>query len=66
MPEAQLDLAKAISKETAAMEVLTYAESMLISPDEKVLEWARQQIVNGQRNHQNSQRRSEKGHKEWR
>ena len=45
MPEAQLDLAKAISKETAAMEVLTYAESMLISPDEKVLEWARQQIA---------------------
>ncbi len=45
MPQAQLDLAKAISKETAAMEVLTYAESMLISPDEKVLEWARQQIA---------------------
>lgn len=45
MPEAQLALAKAISKETAAMEVLTYAEAMLISPDEKVLEWARQQIA---------------------
>ena len=45
MPQAQLDLAKAISKETSAMEVLTYAESMLISPDEKVLEWARQQIA---------------------
>jgi hypothetical protein len=45
MPEVQLALAKAISKETAAMEVLTYAESMLISPDEKVLEWARQQIA---------------------
>ena len=38
-------VAKAISKETSAMEVLTYAESMLISPDEKVLEWARQQIA---------------------
>jgi hypothetical protein len=45
MPQVQLDLAKAISKETSAMEVLTYAESMLISPDEKVLEWARQQIA---------------------
>jgi hypothetical protein len=45
MPQAQLDLANAISKETSAMEVLTYAESMLISPDEKVLEWARQQIA---------------------
>jgi len=46
MPPAQLDLAKAIAKETSALEVLTYAESMLISPDEKVLEWARQQIEN--------------------
>lgn len=45
MPQAQLNLAKAIAKETSALEVLTYAESMLISPDEKVLEWARQQIV---------------------
>jgi predicted RNA-binding protein Jag len=46
MPPAQLDLAKAIAKETSALEILTYAESMLISPDEKVLEWARQQIEN--------------------
>ncbi len=45
MPQAQLNLAKAIAKETSALEVLTYAESMLISPDEKVHEWARQQIV---------------------
>ena len=44
MPKAQLNLAKAIAKETSALEVLTYAESMLISPDEKALEWARQQI----------------------
>jgi predicted RNA-binding protein Jag len=44
MPQAQLNLAKAIAKETSALEVLTYAESMLISPDEKALEWARQQI----------------------
>ena len=33
MPQAQLNLAKAIAKETSALEVLTYAESMLISPD---------------------------------
>jgi len=44
MPQAQLALAKAIAKETSALEVSTYAESMLISPDEKTLEWARQQI----------------------
>ncbi len=44
MPQAQLKLAKAIAKETSALEVLTYAKSMLISPDEKVLEWSRQQI----------------------
>ena len=44
MPQAQLSLAKAIAQETSALEVLTYAESMLISPDEKVLEWAKQQI----------------------
>jgi hypothetical protein len=46
MPPAQLDLAKAIAQETSALEVLTYAESMLVSPDNKVLEWARQQIEN--------------------
>ena len=46
MPTAQLDLAKAIAKETSALEVLTYAESLLISPDEKVLEWAKLQIEN--------------------
>jgi len=45
MPQAQLNLAKAIAQETSALEVLTYAESVLISPDEKVLEWAKQQIV---------------------
>jgi predicted RNA-binding protein Jag len=44
MPQAQLNLAKAIAMETSALEVLTYAESMLISPDEKVLEWGKQQI----------------------
>jgi hypothetical protein len=44
MPQAQLNLAKAVAKETSALEVSTYAKSMLISPDEKVLEWARQQI----------------------
>ena len=46
MPQTQLDLAKAISQETSALEVLTYAESLLVSPDDKVLEWARQQIEN--------------------
>lgn len=45
MPQAQLDLAKAIAKEAAALEVLTYAESLLMSPDKKVHEWARQQIA---------------------
>lgn len=44
MPQAQLNLAKAIAMETSALEVLTYAESMLISPDEKVHEWGKQQI----------------------
>jgi hypothetical protein len=45
MPAAQLDLAKAIAKETSALETLTLAESMLGSPDKKQVEWAKQQIT---------------------
>lgn len=45
MPQVQLALAEAIAKEAAALAVLTYAESLLISPDEKVVEWAQKQIV---------------------
>ena len=45
MPPAQLDLAKAIAKETSALETLTLAKSMLESPDKKQVEWAKQQIT---------------------
>ena len=45
MPPVQLDLAKAIAKETSALESLTLAESMLTSPDKKQVEWAKQQII---------------------
>jgi hypothetical protein len=45
MPPVQLDLAKAISKESSALETLTLAESMLTSPDKKQVEWAKQQII---------------------
>jgi hypothetical protein len=45
MTAAQLDLAKAIAKETSALETLTLAESMLGSPDKKQVEWAKQQIT---------------------
>jgi MFS superfamily sulfate permease-like transporter len=38
MPQVQLALAEAIAKEAAALAVLTYAESLLISPDEKVVD----------------------------
>jgi len=45
MPPSQLDLAKAIAKETSALEMLTLAESMLSSPDKKRIEWAKEQIT---------------------
>ncbi len=45
MPAAQLDLAKAMAKETSALETLTVAQSMLGSPDKKQVEWAKQQIM---------------------
>jgi hypothetical protein len=45
MPPSQLDLAKAIAKETSALEMLTLAESMLSSPDKKRVEWANEQII---------------------
>lgn len=45
MPPVQLDLAKAIAKETSALEMMTYAQSMLASPDKKVLDWAEKQRV---------------------
>jgi hypothetical protein len=45
MPAPQLDLAKAIAKETSALETLTLAQSMLGSPDKKQVEWAKQQIT---------------------
>ena len=45
MPPAQLALAKAIAKETSALEMLTLAESMLSSPDKKRVEWAKEQII---------------------
>ena len=45
MPPVQLDLAKAIAKETSALETLTLAESMLTSPDKKQVEWAKQQVI---------------------
>ena len=44
MPPSQLDLAKAMAKETSALETLTLAESMLTSPDKKRVEWAKEQI----------------------
>jgi hypothetical protein len=44
MPPSQLDLAKAMAKETSALESLTLAESMLTSPDKSRIEWAKQQI----------------------
>lgn len=45
MPPPQLDLAKAIAKETSGLEMLTLAESMLSSPDKKRIEWAKEQIT---------------------
>ena len=45
MPPVQLDLAKAMAKETSALESLTLAESMLTSPDKERVEWAKQQIT---------------------
>ncbi|MCJ7541506.1 MAG: FecR domain-containing protein [Desulfobacterales bacterium] len=45
MPPSQLDLAKAIAKETSALEMLTLGESMLSSPDKKRVEWAKEQIL---------------------
>jgi hypothetical protein len=45
MPPVQLDLAKAIAKETSALETLTLAKDMLGSPDKKQVEWAKQQIT---------------------
>jgi hypothetical protein len=45
MSPPQLDLAKAIAKETSALEMLTLAESMLSSPDKKRVEWAKEQIT---------------------
>ena len=45
MPPVQLDLAKAIAKETSALETLTLADSMLTSPDKQQVEWAKQQII---------------------
>jgi hypothetical protein len=45
MPPVQLDLARAIEKEVAAMEVKTYAESLLGSPDVNVQNSARKQIA---------------------
>ena len=44
MPPSQLDLAKAMAKETSALETLTLAQSMLTSPDKKRIEWAKEQI----------------------
>lgn len=46
MPQVQLALAKAMAKEASALEMLTYAESMLSGPDETVREWAEQQAAN--------------------
>lgn len=46
MPKVQLVLAKAMAKETSAIEMLTYAKSMLNSPDQSVRNWANQQIAN--------------------
>ncbi len=45
MPPVQLDLAKAIAKETSALEQLTRAESLLTSPDKEQVKWAKQQII---------------------
>jgi hypothetical protein len=45
MPQVQLDLARAIAKEVAAIGKKTYAESVLASPDEKVRQWANEQIA---------------------
>jgi hypothetical protein len=45
MPPVQLDLAKAMAKETSDLETLTLAESMLTSPDKERVEWAKQQIT---------------------
>ncbi len=45
MPAVQLDLAKAMSKEVAAIGKRTYGESVLASPDEKVRQWATEQIA---------------------
>jgi hypothetical protein len=45
MPPVQLDLAKAIAKETSALEQLTRAESLLSSPDKKQVQWAKQQVI---------------------
>jgi hypothetical protein len=44
MPQVQLALAMAIADEAAALEVLTHAESLLISPDKEVIKWAELKI----------------------
>ena len=45
MPAVQLDLARAIAKEVSAVGKRIYAESVMASPDEKVRQWATEQIV---------------------
>ena len=62
MPPSQLDLAKAMAKETSALETLTLAESMLTSPDKKRVEWAKQQITKAKESNRRSQKRREKRH----
>ena len=49
VPQAQVDLAKAIADEASAREVLAYGEYLLQSPDAAVVERAKQQIIDAKK-----------------